>query len=102
MWRRVEEKVCEALGLKRVAYSGGIWPNKEDGEDIDYIMQVKTTHGKEIRVTLNDINQITKRANIQQKIPLYVIHFDGADYELGKTWVAVPIEHFRRYGKNGE
>jgi len=96
VWRIVEQQVADALGFKRIAFSGGIWPNKEDAEDLDFICQMKATEGRGITVKIDDIDQITKRGLIQHKKPLFVFHMENAKYDLGKTWVAMPLQDFKQ------
>lgn len=95
-WKKEEEEIAKALGLRRVKFSGGKWPDKEDGEDdFDYIAQVKGTYGKGISIKVDDINSISKRAIIQNKTPLFIVFFDKSNYELGRYWVALPLDSFK-------
>lgn len=98
LWYKVEKLVAEKLGLRRIGFSGGIWPNKEDGEDIDIICQCKATKGKQITIKAVDLKNLYKRSLIQHKVPLFVFHIDAIEYEEAKTWVAMPIDSFDDLG----
>lgn len=94
LWYQIESKVAKILGMKRVAFSGGIWPNKEDVESTDYIVQCKSTEGKSISLKTTDFDQLIRTSLIQHKSPLFVFHIDSIKYETYRTWVAVPIDEF--------
>jgi len=94
VWRIVEQQVAEALGFKRIAFSGGIWPNKEDAEDINYICQMKATEGKGLTIKIDDINTLKRRSLTQHKKALFIFHLENAEFSSGKTWVAMPLEDF--------
>ena len=85
LWYKIENLVAQKLGFKRVSFSGGIWPNKEDCENVEYILQCKATEGKNISLKSEVINQLAKRALIQHKKPLIVLHIDTVKYDTAKT-----------------
>jgi hypothetical protein len=95
VWRIVEQQVADALGFKRIAFSGGIWPNKEDAEDLDFICQMKATEGKGITIKIDDIDALMRRALVQHKCPVFVFHLERGEFSSGKTWVAVPLDEFK-------
>ena len=94
LWYKLENNIAKILGLKRISFSGGIWPNKEDAESIDYIVQCKATEGKGITIKAEVINQLVQRSLIQHKIPIIIFHIDSVKYDSGKTWVCMPINNF--------
>jgi len=97
VWRIVEQQVADALGFKRVAFSGGVWPNKEDAEDdFDFICQMKATEGKGLTIKVDDVNTLMRRSLTQHKKPLFVFHLENAEFSSGKTWVAMPIDEFTK------
>ena len=95
-WRKVEQNIADTLDMKRIAFSGGIWPNKEDAEDLDFIVQAKTTDGKSVSIKAPDINALVRRSLIQHKVPLFVFHIDAVEFDSGKTWVAIPLDEFQK------
>ena len=98
LWYKVENLVAQKLGLKRIAFSGGQWPLKEDAEDIDIICQVKATEKKQITIKGIDLKDLYKRSLIQHKVPLFVFYIGGIEYDKGKVWVAMPLEDFEDLG----
>jgi len=95
LWYKLEKLVVEKLRLKRIGFSGGIWPNKEDGENIDIICQCKATENKSISIKQQDLEQLIKRALIQHKIPIFVFHLDKIKYDSYRTWVSVPLNEIK-------
>lgn len=97
LWRVVEENVARVLGLKRVAFSGGVWPNKEDVEDDhDFVCQVKATESKSLSIRKDVINSLVRRGLIQHKVPLFIFHLEQVEFVTGRTWVALPIDEFEK------
>lgn len=96
LWQKVEDKVCDILGLRKIKFSGGMWPNKEDGED-DYnlIMQAKASN-KQVSIHKDAVNDLVKRSLIQNKYPIFAFHIEDVDYDYGQTWVAIPIDEFEK------
>ena len=100
LWRKVEDSVAKALGFRRIGFSGGMWPNKEDIEDdFDFICQAKATSGKAVSIRRDDVDALVRRSIIQEKTPLFVFHLDGAKYDC-ETWVALPIQEFQKIKEN--
>ena len=96
LWFKIEKMVAEKLGLRRIGFSGGIWPNKEDAEDINIICQCKATEGKQITIKGISLKDLYERSLIQHKIPLFVFHIDSMKYDEAKTWIAMPINEFKK------
>lgn len=91
LWYKVEKLVSEKLGLRRIGFSGGVWPNKEDCEDIDIICQCKATEKKQITIKGTDLKDLYKRSLIQHKIPVFAFHIDLVKYPEAKTWICIPL-----------
>jgi hypothetical protein len=98
LWFKIENLIAEKLGLKRIGFSGGKWPNKEDVENDNIICQVKTTEGISISIHSTAINDLFERALIQHKVPLFAFHIDKVKYDSAKTWIAMPLEAFSDCG----
>ena len=91
LWYKIENIVAQKLGLKRIAFSGGQWPLKEDAEDTDIICQVKSTKGKQITIRGTDLKDLYKRSLIQHKLPVFAFHLDQIKYENARTWICIPL-----------
>ena len=91
LWYKIENIVAQKLGLKRIAFSGGQWPLKEDAEDIDIICQVKATEKKQIIIKGTDLKDLYKRSLIQHKLPVFAFHVDQIKYEDARTWICIPL-----------
>jgi len=92
-WYKVEKYVTEKLGLRRIGFSGGQWPNKEDGESEDIICQIKATKKKQITIKADDLVKLYKRSLIQHKIPVFAFYIDSIEFENAKCWIAVLIDN---------
>jgi len=91
LWYKIEKMVSGKLDLKRIAFSGGVWPNKEDAEDIDIICQCKATEKKQITIKGTDLKDLYKRSLIQHKLPVFAFHVDNIKYENARTWICIPL-----------
>ena len=91
LWYKIENLVAQKLGLKRIAFSGGQWPLKEDAEDINIICQVKATEKKQIIIKGIDLKDLYKRSLIQHKLPVFAFHVDQIKYENARTWICIPL-----------
>ena len=74
-YRKNEEEVMEALGLKPTKNSGAGWIEKEDGQNDYLIAQLKSTDASSIRVKLRDIEVLEANALVAHKVPMFVIQF---------------------------
>jgi len=82
LWFKLEEIVAEKLGLKRIGFSGGRWPSKEDVEDENIICQCKATEKKQITIKADDLKKLYERSLIQHKVPLFVFHIESIDNNI--------------------
>ena len=55
LWYKLELKIAKLFNGKRIAGSGSLWPNKEDAETDDLIIQCKATENKSISVKQQDL-----------------------------------------------
>ena len=76
-YRKNEEEVMEALGLRPTKNSGAGWVEKEDGQNDYLIAQLKSTDANSIRVQLKDIEILEANAMVAHKVPMFVIQFLG-------------------------
>ena len=76
-YRKNEEEVMEALGLRPTKNSGAGWIEKEDGQNDHLIAQLKSTDASSIKVNLRDIQVMEANALVTHKVPVFVIQFLG-------------------------
>ena len=76
-YRRNEEEVMEALGLRPTKNSGAGWVEKEDGQNDHLIAQLKSTDASSINIKLRDIEVLEANAMVAHKIPMFVVQFLG-------------------------
>ena len=70
------------LNLKASPGSGSGWLIKEDGENDDFVAQLKSTEKKSISIKLQDVQDLFYHAIISHKIPTFIIHFKSEDITL--------------------
>ena len=76
-YRRNEEEVMEALGLRPTKNSGAGWVEKEDGQNDHLIAQLKSTDATSIHIKLRDIEVLEANAMVAHKVPMFVVQFLG-------------------------
>lgn len=99
-WRKNERDVCKQLGLRPVPGSGA-GMEKEDGEN-DYILcQLKSTDSASYQLRKLDVEKLLYHAEIDCKIPLFVIQFMDTTMPL---LALTPVDELQNVSKylNGE
>lgn len=99
-YRKNEEEVMEALGLRPTKNSGAGWVEKEDGQNDHLIAQLKSTDASSIKVNLRDIEVLEANALVAHKVPVFVIQFLGT----GDTFIMArpsDMEHVVEYINTG-
>ena len=100
-YRKNEEEVMTALGLKPTKNSGSGWIEKEDGQNDYIICQLKSTDAQSIRVNQKDIRILERNASVEHKIPMFAIQF----LNTGEVWLMAKPEDFTsisQYIETGE
>lgn len=70
-----ENRLASKLGGRRYSNSGARF-GENDVRTPDFDIEAKTTAGKGYRITVKELDQISKRAS-SGKIPLQIINFEG-------------------------
>lgn len=94
-YRKNEEEVMKALGLKPTKNSGAGWIEKEDGQNDYLICQLKSTDHQSISVKQKDIRILEDNANVSHKIPMFAIQF----LNTGEVWLMARPEDFTEVAK---
>lgn len=89
-YRKNEEEVMLALGLKPTKNSGSGWIEKEDGQNDYVICQLKSTDAQSIKVNQKDIRILERNASIEHKFPVFAIQF----LNTGEVWLMAKPEDF--------
>ena len=89
-YRKNEEEVMGALGLKPTKNSGSGWIEKEDGQNDYLICQLKSTDAQSIKVNQKDIRMLEYNAQVSHKIPVFAIQF----LNTGEVWLMAKPEDF--------
>lgn len=84
-----ERETLEALGFKQVPGSGNGWIAKEDGENDNTLVQLKSTDNSSYAVSLLDLKKLEIHAETEHKFPLFLIQFLKQD----KIYALVSIEN---------
>ena len=89
-YRKNEQEVMRALGLRPTKNSGSGWVEKEDGQNDYLICQLKSTDAQSIRVHQNDIRILEHNATVAHKTPIFAIQF----LNTGEVWLMAKPEDF--------
>lgn len=89
-YRKNEEEVMAALGLKPTKNSGAGWIEKEDGQNDYVICQLKSTDAQSIKVNQKDIRILERNAAVEHKLPIFAIQF----LNTGEVWLMAKPEDF--------
>ena len=73
-----EKELMQKLGLKPAPASGAGWIIKEDGENDDIMVQLKTTEASSYRITKMDLLKLESHSMVSNKIPMFLIQFIGS------------------------
>lgn len=70
-----EKETLRSLGLEPAPQSGAGWIIKEDGENEDFIVQLKSTDSSSYRIDMLDIKKLEYHASVSNKIPIFIVQF---------------------------
>lgn len=70
-----EKKTLLSLGLTPIPGSGSGWIHKEDGENDEVLVQLKSTDYSSYRINLLDIKKLEYHSLNANKIPVFLIQF---------------------------
>ena len=93
-----EKRVLRKLGAQRQIRSGGIPGFPADGKRGKWMIEVKTTEGKMLRIDEDWLRKVEDAALRHGKQPMLAIVFARHDPEPIRTWICVPSETFERLG----
>lgn len=74
-YNRNEKETLLKLGLTPAPQSGAGWIVKEDGENEDFMVQLKSTDASSYRIDMLDIKKLEYHASVSNKIPIFLIQF---------------------------
>lgn len=100
-YRRNEEEVMLALGLKPTKNSGSGWVEKEDGQSDEVICQLKSTDASSIRIKKEDLDTLEYNAAVSHKLPVFAVQFLQSN-EVFIMMKPEDINDLAKYLKTGE
>ena len=84
-YRKNEAEVIKRLGLKPTRNSGATWIDKADGQNDNYICELKSTDKESFSIKQSVLHKLEVEAIEAHKIPLFAFQFINTD----EVWVAV-------------
>ena len=93
-WNTNEKRVLKKLGLESTPASGAGEVFKEDGRNEYVLCQLKSTVRDSVSVQRRDVETLMYNANLERKIPVFVIQFLD-----GQTLVATTADQLENIGK---
>lgn len=70
-----EKETLKSLGLTPAPQSGAGWVIKEDGENDNFIVQLKSTDASSYRIDMLDIKKLEYHASVSNKTPIFIVQF---------------------------
>ena len=87
-YSRNEKETLKKLGLTPAPQSGAGWVIKEDGENENTMVQLKSTDAQSYRLSMFDMKQLEYHASVSNKIPVFLVQFLKQD----KIYAIVSVE----------
>lgn len=84
-----EKETLTKLGLVPAPQSGAGWIIKEDGENENVMVQLKSTDSQSYRIDMLDIKKLEYHAEVSHKIPIFLIQFLKQD----KIYALIEVEN---------
>lgn len=92
-YRKNEAEVMERMGLKPTKNSGAGWIEKCDGQNEQYICELKSTDRDSFSVKQSVLHTLEYHASVAHKTPLFAFQF----LNKNEVWVAIKEDEFRAY-----
>lgn len=70
-----EKETLTKLGLRPIPFSGAGWVEKEDGENENVLVQLKSTEASSYRIDMLDIKKLEYHSSVSHKIPVFIVQF---------------------------
>ena len=70
-----EKETLTKLGLRPIPFSGAGWVEKEDGENENVLIQLKSTEASSYRIDMLDIKKLEYHSSVSHKIPVFIVQF---------------------------
>ena len=70
-----EKETLTKLGLRPIPFSGAGWVEKEDGENENVLVQLKSTESSSYRIDMLDIKKLEYHSSVSHKIPVFIVQF---------------------------
>lgn len=90
-YSRNEKQTLKALGLTPAPASGAGWVVKEDGENDNVMVQLKSTDASSYRFDMLDIKKLEYHADVSNKIPIFLVQFLKQD----RIYALLPVEYVK-------
>lgn len=94
-YRKNEAEVMKRLGMKPTKNSGAGWVEKCDGQNEQFICELKSTDKDSFSLKQQMLNTLEYHASIAHKTPIFALQFLNRD----EIWVAITEDEFKQYMK---
>lgn len=100
-YRKNEQEIMKRLGLQPTINSGSGWIQKEDGENENFLCQLKSTDSQSIKINKLDIEKLLHNSSVSHKLPVFAIQFlsDDSIYLLLRPEDLKEISEYLQTGK---
>lgn len=92
-YRKNEAEVMKRLGFKPTKNSGAGWVEKCDGQNEQFICELKSTDKESYSLKQQILQTLEYHACVAHKTPVFVLQFLNKD----EVWVAITEDEFKEY-----
>lgn len=92
-YRKNESEVMKRIGLKPTKNSGAGWIEKCDGQNEQYICELKSTDRDSFSIKQSVLHTLEYHASVAHKTPLFAFQF----LNTNEVWVTIKEDEFRAY-----
>lgn len=96
-WQRAQTRAAKRMGATEMPASGAFEGLKGDARNERFVIEVKSTTGTSVRVSLDWLLKATREAEEAGKEPMFIVSFEGGvPPGVDKDWIMVPARVVER------
>lgn len=95
-FKKIEQNIARKLRGQRQPFSGGLYWRKGDIKTEELLVDVKSTEGKSISVSIEMLEKISNESQLYGKEPALVLCFNNMKHLLDKEWIVLPLRLFEK------
>ena len=93
-----EKRVLKSIKARPQPRSGGIAGFPHDGVKGRWLIEIKSTQKRSIRIESEWLEKLFDNAIFQRKLPALIVSIEGGYVVQGREWVMIPRQTFDKLG----